>query len=88
MGHSRVDAIVQQAREAVAAAQSSAELERVRVGVLGRQGELTQLLRSLGTLPGPPASAIFRRTRSCIHFVSHHSTGFTGCPATSTVKCR
>ncbi|PYN22613.1 MAG: phenylalanine--tRNA ligase subunit alpha [Candidatus Rokuibacteriota bacterium] len=51
MGHPRVDAIVQQAREAVAAAQSSAELERVRVGVLGRQGELTQLLRSLGTLP-------------------------------------
>jgi phenylalanyl-tRNA synthetase alpha chain len=51
VGHPRVDAIVQQAREAVAAAQSSAELERVRVGVLGRQGELTQLLRSLGTLP-------------------------------------
>jgi len=50
VGHPRVDAIVQQAREAVAAAQSSAELERVRVGVLGRQGELTQLLRSLGTL--------------------------------------
>ncbi|PYN47868.1 MAG: phenylalanine--tRNA ligase subunit alpha, partial [Candidatus Rokuibacteriota bacterium] len=50
MGHPRVDAIVQQAREAVAAAQSSAELERIRVSVLGRQGELTQLLRSLGTL--------------------------------------
>ena len=50
MGHPRVDAIVQQAREAVAAAQSSAELERIRVSVLGRQGELTQLLRSLGAL--------------------------------------
>jgi len=45
-----VDAIVREARDAVAAAQSSAELERIRVGVLGRQGELTQLLRSLGTL--------------------------------------
>ena len=50
MGHPRVDAIVQQARAAVAAAQSSAELEKVRVGVLGRQGELTLLLRSLGAL--------------------------------------
>ena len=50
MGHPRVDAIVQQARDAIAAAQSSAELERIRVGVLGRQGELTRLLRSLGTL--------------------------------------
>ena len=50
MGHPRVDAIAQSAREAVAAAQTSAELEKIRVGVLGRQGELTQLLRSLGTL--------------------------------------
>jgi phenylalanyl-tRNA synthetase alpha chain len=50
VGHPRVDAIVQDAREAVAAAQTSAELEKIRVGVLGRQGELTQLLRSLGTL--------------------------------------
>ena len=50
MSHPRVDAIVQQARDAVAAAQSAADLERIRVGVLGRQGELTQLLRSLGTL--------------------------------------
>ena len=50
MGHPRVDAIVREARDAVAAAQSSAELKRIRVGVLGRQGELTQLLRSLGTL--------------------------------------
>src|SRR4030095_13574972 len=48
-GPPRVDAIVREARDAVAAAQSSAELERIRVGVLGRQGELTQLLRSLGT---------------------------------------
>jgi phenylalanyl-tRNA synthetase alpha chain len=50
VGHPRVDAIVQGAREAVAAAQTSDELEKIRVGVLGRQGELTQLLRSLGTL--------------------------------------
>ncbi len=50
MGHPRVDAILREAREAVAAAQSSAELEKVRVGFLGRQGALTQLLRSLGAL--------------------------------------
>ena len=50
MGHPSVDAIAQEAREAVAAAQSSAELEQVRVRFLGRQGVLTQLLRSLGTL--------------------------------------
>ncbi|PYN72220.1 MAG: phenylalanine--tRNA ligase subunit alpha [Candidatus Rokuibacteriota bacterium] len=42
--------MVLQAREAVAAAQSSADLEKVRVGLLGRGGELTQLLRSLGSL--------------------------------------
>ena len=50
MAHPRVDAIVLRAREAVAAAQSSADLEKVRVGLLGRGGELTQLLRSLGSL--------------------------------------
>jgi phenylalanyl-tRNA synthetase alpha chain len=50
VAHPRVDAIVEQARAAVAAAQSSSELEAIRVGVLGRQGSLTQLLRSLGTL--------------------------------------
>ena len=50
MAHPRVDAIVEQARAAVAAAQTSSELEAIRVGVLGRQGSLTQLLRSLGTL--------------------------------------
>ncbi len=50
MGHPRVDAIAQEARAAVSGARTSAELEQVRVRVLGRQGTLTQLLRSLGTL--------------------------------------
>ena len=36
----------------------------------------------------PPASMILRKTRSCIHLMSHHSTGLTGVPLTSTVKCR
>jgi phenylalanyl-tRNA synthetase alpha chain len=51
VGHPRVDAILEEARGATAAARSAAELEQVRVRFLGRQGELTHLLRSLGTLP-------------------------------------
>ena len=51
MGHPRVDAILEEARGAAAAARSAAELDEVRVRFLGRQGALTQLLRSLGTLP-------------------------------------
>jgi phenylalanyl-tRNA synthetase alpha chain len=50
VAHPRVDAIAREAREAVAAASTAAELEQVRVKYLGRQGALTQLLRSLGTL--------------------------------------
>ena len=50
MAHPRVDAILSQARGAAAAAGSAAELEDVRIRFLGRQGELTQLLRSLGSL--------------------------------------
>jgi phenylalanyl-tRNA synthetase alpha chain len=51
VAHPRVDAIAGEAREAVAAARTAADLERVRVRYLGRQGALTQLLRSLGSLP-------------------------------------
>ena len=51
MSHPRVDAILAAARAAVAAATTSAELEEIRVRMLGRQGSLTQLLRGLGTLP-------------------------------------
>jgi phenylalanyl-tRNA synthetase alpha chain len=51
VGHPRVDAILEEARGAAVAARSVAELEQLRVRFLGRQGELTQLLRSLGKLP-------------------------------------
>ena len=51
MSHPRVDAILAAARDAVAAATTSAELEEIRVRMLGRQGSLTQLLRGLGALP-------------------------------------
>ena len=49
--HPRVDAIAGEARAAIERADSSADLEALRVRYLGRQGTLTMLLRSLGTLP-------------------------------------
>ena len=51
MSHPRVDAIAGEARAAIGRAASSADLEALRVRYLGRQGALTMLLRSLGTLP-------------------------------------
>jgi phenylalanyl-tRNA synthetase alpha chain len=48
--HPRVEAVTREARAAIEAARSAADLEQVRVRVLGRQGMLTQLLRSLGSL--------------------------------------
>jgi phenylalanyl-tRNA synthetase alpha chain len=48
--HPRVEAVTREARTAIEAAHSAAELEQVRVRVLGRGGTLTQLLRSLGSL--------------------------------------
>jgi phenylalanyl-tRNA synthetase alpha chain len=51
VAHPRVDAILEDARGAAVAAESAAELEEIRIRFLGRQGALTQLLRSLATLP-------------------------------------
>ncbi len=50
-GDPRVQTIRDRALTEIAAARSTAELEQVRVRVLGRSGELTGLLRSLGSLP-------------------------------------
>jgi phenylalanyl-tRNA synthetase alpha chain len=50
-GHPRVDAIAAEARAAIERAETSTDLEALRVRFLGRQGEVTQLLRSLGSLP-------------------------------------
>src|SRR5439155_786347 len=49
--HPRVDAIADEARAAIGRATSSTQLEELRVRYLGRQGSLTMLLRSLGSLP-------------------------------------
>src|SRR5262245_18689977 len=51
VGHPRVDPIADEARVAIGRAESSDDLEQLRVRYLGRQGRLTQLLRSLGALP-------------------------------------
>ena len=51
MSHPRVEAVAAEARAAIGAATTSAELEAIRVRYLGRSGELTQVLKSLGTLP-------------------------------------
>jgi phenylalanyl-tRNA synthetase alpha chain len=47
----RVQAILDRALADVARTRSTADLDQVRVRVLGRSGELTALLRSLGSLP-------------------------------------
>jgi len=47
----RVQAVRERALADVAGARSASEVEQVRVRVLGRSGELTALLRSLGALP-------------------------------------
>jgi phenylalanyl-tRNA synthetase alpha chain len=58
VSHPRVDAIAGEAREAIERADSSADLEALRVRFLGRQGALTMLLRSLGTLPAEERPAV------------------------------
>jgi phenylalanyl-tRNA synthetase alpha chain len=47
----RVQEILDRALADIAGARSTAELEQLRVRVLGRSGQLTALLRSLGSLP-------------------------------------
>jgi len=50
LGHHLVDVVAAEARAAIGRATTSTELEQIRVRYLGRQGALTSLLRSLGTL--------------------------------------
>jgi phenylalanyl-tRNA synthetase alpha chain len=46
----RLDALAERMRAELAAVHSDAELEAVRVGFLGRSGEITTIRRSIGTL--------------------------------------
>jgi phenylalanyl-tRNA synthetase alpha chain len=50
VSHPRVEAVAGEARAAIGAAAASAELEAIRIRYLGRSGEITQILKSLGTL--------------------------------------
>src|SRR5690606_29139239 len=47
----RVEEVRAVAKERIAAANALPELERVQVEVLGKKGLLTQLLRSMGSIP-------------------------------------
>jgi phenylalanyl-tRNA synthetase alpha chain len=51
VAHPRVEAVAGEARAAIGRAGSASELESLRVKYLGRSGALTQILKSLGTLP-------------------------------------
>jgi len=50
-GHPRVQEILDRALADIAGARSTSDLEQIRVRVLGRSGELTGLLRALGSTP-------------------------------------
>jgi len=51
VGDPRVQAILDRVRAQIAGARSTTDLEQIRIRVLGRSGELTGLLRSLGAVP-------------------------------------
>jgi len=51
VGDPRVQAILDRVRAQIAGAGSTTDLEQIRIRVLGRSGELTGLLRSLGAVP-------------------------------------
>ncbi|MCL2529080.1 MAG: phenylalanine--tRNA ligase subunit alpha [Coriobacteriia bacterium] len=46
-----IEALQETALQSIAAASSSKELEQVRIAVLGKKGSLTQVLRSMGSVP-------------------------------------
>jgi phenylalanyl-tRNA synthetase alpha chain len=51
MNDNKLQQIQREALEALAACQDSAQVEKIRVGVLGKKGELTALMRGMGQLP-------------------------------------
>ena len=64
-----LDGLVARAREAAAGAADLAALEEVRVHFLGRKGEVTALLKNLGTLPAaerPAAGQAINQARDAV----------------------
>ena len=58
-----LDALVSQALEAVERAEDINTLEQIRVNYLGKKGELTQVMKTLGNLPAeerPKVGALIR----------------------------
>ncbi|HLF66707.1 MAG TPA: phenylalanine--tRNA ligase subunit alpha, partial [Gammaproteobacteria bacterium] len=46
-----LDAIIKQSEQAIAAAEDLAALDQIRIQYLGKKGEITALMKNLGTLP-------------------------------------
>ena len=61
-GDPRVQEVLDRALAEVAGARSTSDLEQVRVRVLGRSGQLTTLLRSLGAVPAAERPKIGEQT--------------------------
>jgi phenylalanyl-tRNA synthetase alpha chain len=61
-GDQRVQEVLDRALAEVAGARSTSDLEQVRVRVLGRSGQLTTLLRSLGSIPAAERPQIGEQT--------------------------
>jgi len=61
-GDPRVQEVLDRALAEVAGARSTSDLEQVRVRVLGRSGQLTTLLRSLGSIPAAERPGIGEQT--------------------------
>jgi phenylalanyl-tRNA synthetase alpha chain len=62
---SQIDELEREAHAAIEASRSSSELEQLRVAYLGRNGKLTQILRSLGQIPAEQRKDVgFEATRA------------------------
>jgi phenylalanyl-tRNA synthetase alpha chain len=61
-GDPRVQQVLDRALAEVAGARSTSDLEQVRVRVLGRSGQLTTLLRSLGSIPAAERPQVGEQT--------------------------
>lgn len=54
----QIDELLAQARQAIAAAQDLTTLDQIRTQFLGKKGQLTELLKTVGALPGEQRAAM------------------------------
>lgn len=67
-----LDALVSQALEAVEQAADVSALEQIRVQYLGKKGELTQVMKTLGNIPAeerPKVGALVNEAKDCVQGV-------------------